>query len=110
MLGRLYSDEEWEALCNRCGECCYESRWTGDGWEKTNIPCRMLDEETMLCRAYGDRFAVEDDCMRVTPSVVLSGMMPASCSYHDELHAVVEQEHGGDDPRPRRRRGRRNWR
>ncbi len=99
LLGRLYSEAEWEALCNRCGACCYESRWTELGWEDTGVPCSWLDEETKLCGAYGRRFEVEADCIRVDPSVVLQGIMPVECSYLDELSTLVEEDHGGDDPR-----------
>jgi len=98
LLGRLYSEAEWEALCNRCGACCYESRWTDLGWEDTGVPCSWLDEESMLCGAYGRRFEVEDDCIRVDSSVVLQGIMPAECSYLDELSRIIEEDHGGEDP------------
>ena len=101
LLGHLYSDREWEALCNRCGACCYESRWIDGGWEKTSIPCTLLNEETLLCRSYEDRMELEIDCIRVTPSVVLAGMMPVECSYVEELGRIIEQDHGGQDPRER---------
>ncbi len=101
LLGRLYTDAEWEALCNRCGDCCYESVWTDTGWEDTGRPCPHLDLDSLLCGAYGQRFEVEPECIRVTPSVVLSGMLPESCSYHEELRALVEE----DEAREQRQRG-----
>ena len=111
LLGRLYTDAEWEALCNRCGQCCYESRWTGSGWEETGVPCGHLDEESLLCTAYGDRFAVEQDCIRVDASVVLRGMLPVECSYLEELARIIDEDFGGADPQiepvPRRDRSRR---
>ena len=104
LLGRLYTDAEWEALCNRCGDCCYESVWTHVGWEDTGRPCPQLDEDTRLCGAYGKRFELEAECIRVTPSVVLSGMLPESCSYHDELREIVEED---EERMARSRHGRR---
>lgn len=94
LLGHLYTDAEWEALCNRCGQCCYESRWVDDGWVDTGVPCPQLDTETLLCTGYGDRFALEKDCIRVDPSVVLQGMLPSECSYLDELARIVESDYG----------------
>ena len=99
LLGRLYSEAEWEALCNRCGACCYESRWTDVGWQDTGVPCSFLDEAGLRFEAYGRRFEVEDDCIRVDPAVVLQGIMPLECSYLDELSRIIEEDHGGQDPR-----------
>lgn len=107
LLGRLYSDSEWEALCNRCGACCYESRWTDVGWEDTGVACPHLDLETTLCTAYGERFDVEADCIRVTPSVVLSGILPSECSYHDELRRLTDEDEAAFDRRDARRARRR---
>lgn len=108
LLGRLYSDAEWEALCNRCGLCCYESRWTQFGWEKTDEACPKLSAE-QTCTVYSDRHDHEPDCIKVSPSVVLSGILPIECSYHDELRRIVDEDWGGDDPRrlPNQRRTRR---
>ena len=39
LLGRVYSDAEWEALCNHCGECCYKAEWVRDRWVATEEPC-----------------------------------------------------------------------
>lgn len=107
LLGRLYTDAEWEALCNRCGLCCYESRWTGSEWHDTGVPCRYLDEDTKLCRAYGTRFQAEEDCIRTDPKIVLRGMLPAECSYLEEVERIVEEDYGGEDPRVRNRDRRR---
>lgn len=106
LLGRLYSDEEWEALCSRCGACCYESRWTDTGWVETGVPCSHLNQAEKTCNAYLQRFDVEDDCIRVTTSVVLSGILPSECSYYDELRAIAEEDYGEDDSRSERRRRR----
>jgi uncharacterized cysteine cluster protein YcgN (CxxCxxCC family) len=103
LLGRLYSDAEWEALCNRCGKCCYESREIDGRWVRTGVPCRFLDVLDKTCDVYTHRFQAEEDCTRVTPSVVLQGILPDDCSYHDEVRRIVEEDFDGDDPRHQRR-------
>jgi uncharacterized protein len=110
LLGRVYTDAAWEALCDRCGLCCYESRWTEVGWVHTSIPCSRLDDFDRTCRVYPNRFQAEESCIRVTPSVVMSGMMPPCCAYLDEYDRLVEHEHGGRDPRQARKRARKGSR
>lgn len=107
LLGRLYSDREWEALCNKCGKCCYEAREVDDRWVRTGVPCRFLDVLDTTCGVYPHRFQAEAQCTRVTPGVVLQGILPAECSYHDEVRRIVEEDYDGNDPRPRRRPPRR---
>jgi uncharacterized protein len=104
MLGRIYSDREWEALCNKCGKCCYEAYEIDDKWVRTGVPCKFLDVLDKTCHVYSHRFQAEEGCTRVTPSLVLKGILPEDCSYHDEVRRIVEEDHGGMDPRERRRR------
>ena len=106
LLGHLYSDAEWEALCDRCGQCCFESRWIDGGWVHTSIPCRYLDDFDRSCRVYVNRFQAEDDCIRVDPAVVKQGVLPPTCAYVEEYDRLVEEEHGGHDPRERAARKR----
>lgn len=110
LLGRLYTDAEWERLCNRCGECCFESRWVDNAWKHTSIPCRYLDDFDRSCRVYGNRFQAQKDCIRVNPSVVMGGMLPKACSYHDEVALIIEEDYDGTDPRARKKRSRRGSR
>ncbi len=110
LLGRVYTDAEWEALCNGCGDCCYESHETDTGWERTSIPCKYLDDFDRSCRVYSNRFQAEKHCIRVLPAVVTSGLLPAHCSYHDEMHRIIDEDYGGYDPRERRRGKRRGSR
>lgn len=107
LLGRLYSDAEWEALCNKCGKCCYEAREIDGRWVRTGVPCRFLDILDKTCDVYTHRFQAEEDCTRVTPSLVLQGILPEECTYHDEVKRIVEEDYGGHDPRSRGRPRRR---
>jgi len=99
LLGRVYSDAEWEALCNHCGECCYKAEWVRDRWVATEEPCSYLRVSDNHCRVYSRRFEAEPECSRVTPSVVLQGMLPEGCTYVDEMHQIIEDDFEGEDPR-----------
>ena len=109
--GRVYTDAEWEALCDGCGDCCYESRYTDTGWVDTGVPCRFLTLEKQ-CRVYEQRFEAEKDCIKVSPSIVLQGLMPATCAYVQEMQRVVEEDYDGLGPeeRDQRKRKRRSKR
>lgn len=86
--------------------CCFESRWTGSTWEHTNIPCRYLDADDRSCRVYASRFQAEPDCVRVTPSVVMQGILPVTCAYVRELERVAERYQAEEPDRRCRRSGR----
>ncbi len=106
MLGRTYSDRHWEDLCNRCAECCFESEWVDGRWVSTGVPCRYLDLDTRNCKVYSSRFEAEPQCNKVNPSAVMQGMLPADCSYVEELQTIIEEDFEGRDPRLR---GRGRW-
>ena len=123
MLGRTFTEEEWESICNQCGLCCYEKYERGDGSiEFTNTPCRYLSREN-TCKVYPYRFHVCDDCNVVNPEVVLRGdLLPPECTYV-QLAARLKAEQGevgalaaqlaaeGEEGRGKGRRGRwfRRW-
>ena len=108
MLGRTYSDQQWEDLCNRCAECCFESEWSDGRWVSTGVPCRYLDLTTRNCKVYTCRFEAEPQCNKVNPSAVLQGMLPTDCSYVEELQSIIEEDFEGVDPRLRGSRRRKN--
>ena len=107
MLGRIYTDQEWEDLCNYCGKCCYEVTDQNGTWVRSSIPCRYLDDFDKTCGVYNNRFQAESACMRVTPSAVIGGRLPPDCTYVVELERIIEEDFEGDDPRAQRGRGRR---
>lgn len=76
-------DDSWEALCQRCGQCCFEKWVDGDGTIfPTSIACRFLDIHTRECRVYHKRFEVGEGCVRLTPEVVASvRWLPPDCAY-----------------------------
>lgn len=107
LLGRRYSDGEWEALCTpNCGLCCQEHVERDGRWVPTGIPCPQLDLLTLRCRQYERRHEVEPHCQKVTPAFVLLGRLPADCGYMDALAAATDAV-AEDPPGASRSRGRR---
>jgi hypothetical protein len=79
--------QAWEALCRRCGECCFE-KWIDETGrvQPTRVPCRFLDIHSRLCRIYHERTEVEFDCIRLTPEIVPTlDWMPSDCAYVNYL-------------------------
>ncbi len=77
--------QQWDALCERCGRCCYEKLDFHGRIFYTKIPCDQLDLETGLCRVYSVRDKVRPDCQRLTPEVVAAGILPADCPYARQI-------------------------
>lgn len=92
------SKEEWEALCERCGRCCFEKVDDGDAIYYTSKPCDRFDPETRLCTVYDKRNQVRPDCLPLTPEVLTAGFLPADCPYVAGLEDYTAPElEGGDD-------------
>lgn len=76
--------EEWEALCDGCGQCCLHKLEDEDTGEiaHTNVACKLLDTGTALCSNYRHRKAFVPDCLRLTPRLVAKvTWLPDSCAY-----------------------------
>lgn len=78
------SAEEWEALCDGCGQCCrhkVEDEDSGRVWP-TNVGCKLLDLKSGLCSDYKHRRKSVPDCVQITPA--LAGTLPwlpKTCAY-----------------------------
>ena len=73
---------EWEAICLRCGVCCYDKLVDDDDNLIGVTPCRHLDLETRLCAVYERRFEIELDCIKLSPEKLASfDWLPDSCGY-----------------------------
>lgn len=80
---------EWEALCDGCGKCCLhklEDEVTGEV-ALTMVACRLLDNDTGLCRHYENRHAYVPDCITLTPETVVENAywLPKTCAYRLRL-------------------------
>jgi uncharacterized protein len=73
----------WEDLCKRCGQCCFEKWIDEDGTIlPTSIPCRFLDIVTRECKVYHKRFEVDEGCVKLTPEKVkVIQWLPEDCAY-----------------------------
>lgn len=77
--------DEWEAICRRCGKCCYEKVDLGGGIIRyTDEPCAYLDTESKLCKVYHNRGDVEPDCIALTEHLVRTlTWLPEDCAYSE---------------------------
>ena len=107
--------QQWEAICKRCGKCCYEKVDLGAGVIRyTDEPCVHLDTETNLCKVYNNRHEVEPDCICLTEDLVRTlTWLPEDCAYaeyirfQDTLATVRETEK--KKRRGRKTRRRQQW-
>jgi hypothetical protein len=74
---------DWESLCRRCGQCCFEKWIEGDGTvHLTTVACRFLDIHSRECRVYHKRLTVDEGCVRLTPELVATvNWLPEDCAY-----------------------------
>lgn len=78
------SPEEWDALCDGCGQCCMvkiEDEDTG-GVFLTRLTCSLLDNGSCRCKDYENRFARMPDCLSVDLKAVRKlKWLPETCAY-----------------------------
>jgi uncharacterized cysteine cluster protein YcgN (CxxCxxCC family) len=76
--------DEWEALCDGCGQCCLhkaEDEDTGVIYP-TNVACRLLDLNTGQCSDYKHRKRQVPDCLKLNPALAASiAWLPDTCAY-----------------------------
>ena len=80
----------WEALCRRCGRCCYEKEIHGlAAVTNSHRPCRYLDTARRTCTVYVNRFETCPQCRKMTlRHALFVRWLPVSCGYvqHYRLH------------------------
>lgn len=75
------SENDWEAVCVRCGRCCYEKVEFDGHIYYTEIPCQFLDTTSRLCRVYARRDSQRPGCVRLNRENIANGFLPADCPY-----------------------------
>jgi Uncharacterized conserved protein len=80
------NEEEWEALCDGCGKCCYRKYLRGRGKSEriyfTRVACDLLNLETGKCGNYSRRFELMDDCTKLTKKNLPDfNWLPSTCAY-----------------------------
>lgn len=83
-LAALNADE-WEALCDGCGQCCLiklEDDET-DEVAYTKVACQLLDCSTGYCSDYVHRKNFVPDCIQLTLQKIteIAYWLPTSCAY-----------------------------
>jgi uncharacterized protein len=78
------SAEEWESLCDGCGQCCLiklEDEDTGK-IAVTRLACKLLDIGSCRCSDYPDRRNHVPDCVKLTPEDARKlAWLPKTCAY-----------------------------
>jgi len=78
------SAEEWELLCDHCGQCCLykiEDETTKEV-QYTSIACQYLDIDTCQCKIYDQRLEKVPECIKITAhDFDKIHLLPKSCSY-----------------------------
>ncbi len=76
--------DEWESLCDGCGQCClhkFEDEDTGEIYH-TRVACRLLDLKTTRCKDYRRRKHIVAECLVLTPDLVgRLKWLPSTCAY-----------------------------
>jgi len=75
------SIRDWDSICRRCGQCCYEKIDFEGNIYYTELPCEFLDLATKTCRVYAERDVKRPGCVRLTSETVKKGFLPADCPY-----------------------------
>ncbi|PAV02276.1 hypothetical protein CBG25_11855 [Arsenophonus sp. ENCA] len=78
------TDEEWESLCDGCGQCCMHKLLDADTDEIyfTNVACDQLDLKSCQCKNYAKRFRYEPDCIKLTrDNLTTFRWLPNTCAY-----------------------------
>ncbi len=83
----IASDQAWEAVCEKCGLCCFEKFESENGAIFfTQTPCRYLDIVTRMCKIYDRRFEINPECVKLTPEMVKKiSWLHDGCGYRKKL-------------------------
>jgi len=80
-----FSTEEWEALCDGCGQCCLVKLIDEDDERLyiTDVACRGYDCANGGCAVYERRKSVVPECIVLTPETVRESphLFPPTCAY-----------------------------
>lgn len=76
-----FNDEEWDAICLKCGKCCVFKDFKGGTAYFSNRICDGLDMTTARCTRYEKRLC--DDCVKVDMILVKyqPELLPETCAY-----------------------------
>jgi uncharacterized cysteine cluster protein YcgN (CxxCxxCC family) len=79
-----FSNEEWKALCDGCGQCCmvkFEDEDTGEILH-TDVACRLFDDASCRCTDYPHRTQQIAGCLNVRNfNNKQYKWLPKTCAY-----------------------------
>lgn len=97
-----FSEEEWEAVCLRCGKCCLYKTVENDRMCFLNQMCDGFDFKTGKCVRYKTRLG--DSCVKVDLNLLQTQreLLPETCAYRllfegkelPEYHPLVSGDLG----------------
>ncbi len=91
------TQKDWESICSKCAQCCYEKIDFEGHIYYTEIPCEFLDLETKLCRVYADRDTKRPGCVHLTDENIKKGFLPADCPYVADIEGYPAPSMPDDD-------------
>lgn len=76
-----FSEEEWEAVCMRCGKCCLDKFQEHGRIFFSNQMCDGFDFKTGKCLRYAKRLC--DECVKVDLELLHEQpeLLPETCAY-----------------------------
>lgn len=78
------SDDQWESLCDGCGQCCVWKFEDEDSSEilYTDIRCQLFDDANCRCTNYTQRNKLVPECMDIRSfSDKQYAWLPETCAY-----------------------------
>ncbi len=78
------NEEEWESLCDGCGQCCLVKLEDAENGEifYTDVACYLLNQDTCTCGDYPQRCSLVPECVKLTPANLEElSWMPYDCAY-----------------------------
>ena len=76
--------EEWESLCDNCGQCCLHKLEDEDTGEIafTRVVCDLIDLKTCRCTDYSERTRRVPECLDLKQHDFSEyRWLPATCAY-----------------------------
>jgi len=81
---REMSSQEWEALCDGCGQCCLHKLEDVDTGEifYTDVACQLLDLHNCCCTDYQNRTQKVAGCLSLKKNLKEAlKWLPPTCAY-----------------------------
>jgi uncharacterized cysteine cluster protein YcgN (CxxCxxCC family) len=76
--------EQWESLCDGCGQCCLHKLEDEDTGELafTSVCCDLIDLDTCRCTRYSERCSLVPECLDLKQHDFAEyNWLPATCAY-----------------------------